>query len=212
MTSKQIASQSFVAIATTMLMTSSVIAQSYGTYGSGNGETPNDLTVNKKVYNPVKKEYTENLSVTDTLYKPGEIIMYEITVTNGSGETMNPVTVKDTLPPHTTFYSGPGVYNKNDNTVTFEEANMIAGAQKTYYLGTKVNAENLPTTTFCVTNTVRVNSPTRPNGDDDTAQACISATNAVATRLPTAGFNTLAMLVPSLAMGAIGMIMTKKNS
>lgn len=203
----------YSAVALLFALSSPIYAQSYGSYGTGNGTEPNDLTINKTVYNPLTKSYVENLSITDATFSSGDVISYKLEITNGSGETMNPVTVVDTLPAHTTYYGGDGVYDSNSKTVKITYDNVIAGDKRTAVVAVKVNAiDTLPKTAFCVTNTVKVTSPTRHNGDDDSAQACIRTDILGASRLPTAGFNDLAMVLPFASLGMIGLYLTRKNA
>lgn len=189
-------------------------AQSYGTYGcTGDCTTPNDLTVNKQVYNPITKVYVENLGPTDTTFAAGETVEFKLKVTNGSGETMD-VTLEDTLPPHMIWLGGDGNYDANTNKVTVKLGQMTAGSTIEVKVLAKVkDIKDLPAgkSVFCEINTAKVTSPARPAGDDDTAQACIATDILAAKTLPTAGFNDIAMVVPFAATALAGLTLIRKR-
>jgi len=187
-------------------------ADSYGNYGGG--ETPTDLVINKEVKNPISNVYVENLGSTDPTFSPDATVSFRLIIKNGSGETMNPVTVIDQLPSYLSFVSAsvPSSYDKNLNKVTFTLANMIAGESRTIDLTVKVaprSAFQPNRSLFCVTNYSKVTSPARPNGDDDTAELCLATAPG---NLPVAGVNDIFAILPFLTMGGIGLALLKKNT
>lgn len=216
MNTKHIATNLFVSsiiVAALAFTAQPANASGYGSYGcTGDCTTPNDLTINKQVYDPIKKVYVENLGPTDANFTAGTEVQYKLKVTNGSGETMN-VTVEDTLPQYMSWIGGDGTYNKGSNKVTMKIDNMIAGTSTELVVLAKVaDAKDLPAKSeFCVTNTAKATSPARPNGDDDTAQACIATNVLGVTRLPTAGFTDMAMLVPFAITGIAGLALIKRK-
>lgn len=170
--------------------------------------TPNDLTINKEFKNPVSNVFVENLSATDATYSPGSEVLFKLTIKNGSGETFNPVTVRDVLPEHFDFVSGPGTYNKDNRTLTFTLENMIAGETRVVEVLTKVQTTGLPNDLFCVTNQSFVSALNR--NDEDTAQVCVTTKVLGATTLPVAGFDDLMVIVPFLGLGSIGLLLARK--
>lgn len=218
MTTKHIATTLFASLATIAVLALTAQpakAEGYGAYGcTGDCTTPNDLTVNKQVFDPIKKIFVENLGPTNTSFGAGDTVEYKLKVTNGSGETMN-VTVEDSLPQYMTWLGGNGTYDINSNKVTIKIDNMAAGTTAELNVLAKVaGSKDLPAgkNQFCVTNTARVTSPARPTGDDDTAQMCISTDILGVTKLPTAGFNDLAMLLPFAGLGLSGLFLMKKRT
>jgi uncharacterized repeat protein (TIGR01451 family) len=187
------------------------IADSYGSYGGGG--TPTDLTINKVVKNPISNVYVENLGSTDPTFSPGSTVTFRLIIANGSGETMNPVTVTDQLPDYLSFVSAnvPSSTNKGGNSVTFTLDNMIAGETRTIEVSVKVAEKSsfpVNRSMFCVSNYSKVTAPARPNGDDDTAELCITTGPG---NLPVAGANDVVALIPFLSLGGIGIALLKKQ-
>ena len=216
MKTKHIATTLFTSlaiIAVLALPTQLAKATGLGSYGcTGDCTTPNDLTINKQVYDPIKKVYVENLGPTDTTFAAGDLVQYKLKVTNGSGETMS-VTVEDVLPAYMTWLGGDGTYDKASNKVTMKLDYMIAGTSQELTILAKVaDGKDLPAKSeFCVTNTAKAFSSARPNGDDDTSQACIGTNVLGVTRLPAAGFNDLTMLIPFAITGLTGLALIKRR-
>lgn len=181
-------------------------------YGGTTNCIPSDLTINKQVYNPVAKVYVENLTTTDTTFTPGNEVTYRLIVKNGSGETFQ-ANIKDMLPPYMEFVSGPGAYNKDTRVLEFKMENLIAGETRSVDLIAKVvNADKFPTgkQLFCVVNVAEVRALNRL--DSDSAQACLQNGPVTVTKLPVAGFEDYAMLLPFAGVGLAGFAMLKKKS
>lgn len=190
-----------------LLAPSRILAQSCtNQYGAAVACPPVDLTINKMVKHPTSGAFVENIVSTDTPYSPGSEVLYRLIIKNASGETMNPVTVTDQLPGDLTFVAGPGTYatpGKPGGKLTFTLENVIAGETRTVEVLVKVEST---TPTKCdIVNAVKVTSPARPNGDDDTVSICVSK---VAPTLPVAGFDDLLLILPFVgtALGGLGML------
>lgn len=178
-------------------------------YGGTTTCQPSDLTVNKQVKNPSTSVFVENLTTTDPTFAPGTELMYRLIIKNSSGETFNPVTVKDTLPAYLEFVSGPGTYNKDSKVLEFKLENLIAGQSRTVEILAKVaGADQFPEgkSLFCVVNLAEVSALNR--FDSDSAQACIQNGEKVTT-LPVAGYNDLMVLLPFLGVGLGGVALLK---
>lgn len=191
----------------------SAMAQTCTTqYGGTTTCAPTDLTVNKQVKNPVTNFFVENLSTTDPAFSPGNEVLFKLTIKNASGETFNPVTVKDTFPSYLTFVAGPGTYDKPSNTLTFQLKNVIAGETRAIELLAKVSDKSaFPAgkSFFCVTNLANVSALNRK--DSDTAQLCIQTQIMGATTLPVAGFDDLLLLLPFAGVGLGGLALLRKK-
>lgn len=179
-------------------------ADSYGSYGGGG--VPTDLTINKVVKNPISNVYVENLGSTDPTFSPGATVSFHLVIKNGSGETMDPVTVIDNLPSYLTFISSnvPATYDKGANSVTFTLSNMIAGESRTIEMTVQVAPKSAfpqDRSLFCVSNYSKVTAPARPNGDEDTAELCLATGPG---KLPVAGVNDFIALIPFVTLGGIG--------
>ena len=93
----------------------------------GGGQTcvaQGQLLINKKVARPNTDEFVENLEQTDPRFSPEQFIKFQIILTNTGNAVVQKVTVKDVFPASVTSFSGAGTYNANNNTLSFEEANM----------------------------------------------------------------------------------------
>lgn len=185
-------------------------------YGSTTTCVPTDLTINKEVAKPVvnekgvsvSSEFVENLGTGDYLFKPGNEVLYRLTIKNASGETFNPVTVHDVLPSYLTFVAGPGTYDKDTRTLTFELANMIAGETRQVEILAKVLDYSNDKSVFCVEN--KADAAAAGRYDEDTAQICLG-TNVLGSTLPVAGFNDIALMLPALGVALGGIALLRKN-
>ena len=181
-------------------------------YGGETTCQPSDLTVNKQVRNGNTNVFVENLSASDPTFSPGSDVLYRHIIKNSSGETFNPVNVKDVFPRYLTFVSGPGTYDKNTNTLTFSLENLIAGETRTVDLMARVvNTDYFNGKSFvCVTNYAEVKALNR--ADSDTAQICLQNNVLGVTTLPVAGYNDLILLLPFAGLGIAGFALLKKKS
>jgi uncharacterized repeat protein (TIGR01451 family) len=184
-------------------------------YGGNQTCKPSDLTINKQVKNASTSAYVDNLTTSDPTFAPGSEIDYRLIIKNSSGETFNPVNVKDTLPPYVvSFISGqPGTFNfdTTNHVLTFQLANLIAGETRTFDLRFRIaDASQFPAgkSLFCVTNVAEVHALNR--GDSDSAQACLqNGTFTGVTTLPVAGFNDFALLLPFAGVALSGFALLK---
>jgi len=179
-------------------------------YGGTETCRPSDLLINKQVQNPINGNFVENLSSGDSTFSPGSEVLFQLTIKNVSGETFNPVNVKDVLPSYLTFVSGPGTFDQASRTLTFSLENLIAGETRNVQILTKV----LPTTVsfVCVNNYADVRAEAVGRFNSDTAQFCIQTNVLGATTLPVAGFNDYLLLLPFAGVGATGIALLKKRS
>ena len=182
-------------------------------YGGETTCNPSDLTINKQVRNTNTNSFVENLSATDFTFAAGSDVLYRLTIKNTSGETFNPVYVKDVLPSFLTFVAGPGTYNADTNTLTLELKEVIAGETRTVEILARVkNLDSFNGKSFvCVNNYAEVKALNR--FDSDTAQVCLGTSNVLgATTLPVAGFNDYIALLPFAGVGLAGFALLKKKS
>ena len=204
-----------IVLLSSAIFAGNVSACSYGSYGD-NCSTPVDLTINKEVKNPITNGFVENLGSTDPTFSPGSIVTFRLAVKNSSGETFNPVEVVDQLPDYLTYVSSSvaGTYDTGKRRLVMKLENLIAGETRTIEVTAKVAERSAFASDrdfFCVSNYTKVTAPARPNGDDDTAELCITTRVGGATNLPVAGFNDFATILPFLSLGGIGLILLKKS-
>jgi len=178
-------------------------------YGGTETCRPTDLLINKQVRS-LNGDIVENLGF-DQPFAPGADILFQLTIKNASGQTFDPVTVKDVLPSYLTFVSGPGTYDSANRTLTFTLNNLIAGETRTV----QVMANILPTTvsSVCVTNYAEARADNVGRSDSDTAQFCIKTPNVLGvTTLPVAGYNDLLLLLPFAGAGLTGIALLRRKS
>lgn len=186
-------------------------------YGGEQTCKPSDLTINKEVRNPSTLNFVENLSSTDPTFAPGSDVLYRLIIKNSSGETFNPVTVRDVLPSFLTFVSGPGSYDSGSNTLIFSLDNLIAGETRSVDIMARVkNISDFNGKSFvCVNNYAEVKALNLPaqagRFDSDTAQICLSNNVLGATTLPVAGFNDYLFLLPFAGVGLTGIALLLKK-
>jgi uncharacterized repeat protein (TIGR01451 family) len=197
-------------IAGLLMIAPTVSAQTCTTqYGGSTTCTSNTITINKKVLNPITNTYVENMSSTDTAFTAGASeVLYSITVTNNSSQTISQVKVTDTLPDPLSFESGPGTYS--GKTLTYMIDSIRSGQSRTDYVLTRVNASQ--TAFFCVRNTATVSLTEKANVDTDQAQICVTTSAGGITALPVAGFNDLMLMIPFAVTGLAGLGLLNKKS
>jgi hypothetical protein len=88
---------------------------------------------------------------------------------------------------------------------------MIAGESRTIELTVQVAPKSsfpVNRSIFCVSNYTKVTSPARPNGDEDTAELCLTTGPG---NLPVAGVNDVVAMIPFLSLGGIGLALLKRK-
>ncbi len=179
-------------------------------YGGTTTCVPSDLTINKQVKHPTSGVFVENLGVSDTPFGVGSDVLFRLTIRNGSGETFNPVTVKDVLPEHLTFVAGPGVYDSKTRTLTYTLTNLIAGETRVQEILAKVvSALPQDKSLICEQNLAEVSALNRK--DDDTSQVCMASKVMGTTTLPVAGFDDLLLILPFIGTALGGFAMLRKG-
>jgi uncharacterized repeat protein (TIGR01451 family) len=166
--------------------------------------------------NPITNGFVENLGSTDPTFSPGSIVTFRLAVKNTSGETFSPVEVVDQFPDYLTYVgsSVPGNYDAGKRRLVIKLENLIAGETRDIEITAKVanrSAFASDRDFFCVSNYSSVTAPARPEGDNDTAEICITTRVGGATNLPVAGFNDFATILPFLSLGGIGLVLLKKK-
>jgi uncharacterized repeat protein (TIGR01451 family) len=177
---------------------------------------PANLTVNKYVKNPITNVFVENLGSTDPTFSPGSTVTFKLSIKNGSGETFSPVEVIDQFPDYMTYVSSSvqGSYDAGKRRLVIKLENLIAGESRNIEVTAKVadrSAFASDRDFFCVSNFTSVTAPARPDGDNDTAEFCITTRVGGATNLPVAGFNDFITLIPFVSLGGIGLVLLKKT-
>jgi len=194
-------------------------------YGGGQTcVTTTNISINKTVMNPQTGAMVDNLGINDPLYKPGFIATFQIAVTNTSGSNISRISVKDIFPQYVTFSSGPGSFDNNSQTLTFEVDNLASNETRTFtILGRIVNISLLPINqggVVCVINqATATNIDNSSQTSQDNAQLCIEKSvtssfpnfsNTTLKTTPSTGAESLTLL--SLVPTSIAGLLLRKKS
>lgn len=176
-------------------------------YGATVDCPANRIVINKKVRYPTNAYlFVENLTGNDAAYSPGDVVEYDVAVTNTSNVNFATVTAIDVFPSQVTFVGGPGRYNQAENKLTYELSDLKAGTTVHNRLLVKVkDASVFPSDITCdVTNTATATGP-GGQSDQDKASLCVQTKVLGATTLPVAGFEDNLVALPFAALGVVGM-------
>lgn len=187
-------------------------------YGGGQTcITTGNITINKLVQNPSTDVFVDNLNINDPRYAPSQNVTFQIKVLSNDADVTR-ITVKDVLPQHVTFVSGPGNYDANTNTLTFDINNPAKGKEQVFNVVGKIDdASKLPGGITCTVNQVSAESQNGQRASDN-AQFCIEvvtkgglpvATPPAITTTPPTGpeLIPLAALIPG---GLAGVVLRRK--
>jgi len=168
------------------------VSAQYGQYG---GETPSySILVDKMVGKPgtsndaTSYQYVDNLSVSDSRFKPDQLVFFKIKIKNTSTKKLVGMEVKDVVPSYLVPVEGPGSYNTTTREIVWNAGDFEVDEEKVFYIKMKVLPQtSLPADKglFCVTNFVKATSANAY--DDDTAQLCIEKQVVGAKKVPQAG-------------------------
>lgn len=190
-------------------------------YGGGEScVSTGDITVDGKVLNPSTNKLVDNLSVNDARYKPGFIVTFQVAITNNRKTVIEKANIQDIFPQFVSFSSGPGSFDTNTKTLTFDVDNLMPSETKTFnILGRIAYADQLSFSqkVICLANQVIAIVPDPAAGQDNN-QFCIEKTKegfpvfspALITTTPATGTESLALfaLIPT---GIAGWFLRKKS-
>lgn len=128
------------------------------------------LQINKQVCDPDKGKcevgtsdlanfFVDNLGLNQHRFNTGEHVLFRLTVKNVGDETINRVTVTDSLPSQLSLVEG---------NLSQEITNLSAGQSQDIYVRAKVNSNDK---VACVVNTAKAVSGDM--SDQDTSQVCL---------------------------------------
>ncbi|OGG27234.1 hypothetical protein A2960_00235 [Candidatus Gottesmanbacteria bacterium RIFCSPLOWO2_01_FULL_39_12b] len=140
------------AVVLTLVTNISYVSASGGcvpVYGGGvQCPRPGQVLIDKTVRNPSTGVYVDNLGPNDPRYRPEWIITFNIVVKNPGDETLDTVTVADTLPQYMDYMSltgATGNYNSTTRTLTWTVSNLTGGSSQLFQLrGRIVHPSLLP--------------------------------------------------------------------
>lgn len=147
----------------------------------GGGQTcvnVGNINVRKLVSHPQTGTFVENLGINDPKFTPNQNVTFQIVVTNSTGSTINKVVIRDIYPQFVNFVSGPGNFDQNTKTLTFEAINLLPNESRSFTLQGRIVAQNqLSQDVTCVVNQVTATADNMQAQDN--AQLCIEKPRAV---------------------------------
>ena len=178
-------------------------------YGGGttcNGPAP--VSINKTVRDPKTGSLVDNLGVSDTHFRVGEFVQFNLAVKNNGSDTLSTVTVTDTLPLNLEFISGPGNFNANNRQVTFTLNQLNPDETRNFTILTKVQ-NTIPGGVTCEVNNSLVVGPNGQSNQDN-AGFCLESTVPGPVTTPKAGPEEI-MYVGFGAMSLLGVYLKRKG-
>jgi len=146
-------------------------------YGGGQTSvTKGFISIDKKVASPESQNsWVDNLNINDPKYTAESIINFQINLTNTGDAEIKQINVKDVFPQFVNFSSGPGSYDPNTKTLSFQANNLKPKEIRIFIVVGKVaSANQLPITngTICMANQVTA-SATDSDMSQDIALFCV---------------------------------------
>lgn len=187
-------------------------------YGGGVIVSRGEMLLDKKVKNPATGEFVDHLGPTDPKYKAQSIVTFQIVLRNAGEQTIDTISVVDTLPKYLDFMSGPGSYDKEENTLTFTVENLAGGTSQTFEVkGRVVHPALLPEDKNIICPTSDERQPVnvvntfidKGQEDHDESQYCIERELEVP-QIPQAGPEVTTFLGLGISLVA-GVTLRKKN-
>lgn len=147
-------------------------------YGGGQTcVTVGNVQINKTILNPGTNKMVDSLSISDPRFQPGFIVTFQITLTNIGSSNIARIRVSDIFPQYVSFSSGPGNFDGNTRTLTFDVLNLNPQETRVFtIIGRIVDTSSLPTNqqVICVVNqAIATNLDGVSQGSQDNSQLCI---------------------------------------
>ncbi len=172
-------------------------------YGGGQTcVTSTNILINKTVQNPSNGQLVDNLSVNDPRFSANQNVSFQLIVTNTGSSSIDKTTVKDIFPQFVSYVAGPGNFDINSKTLTFEVNNLAVGESRTFTVTGKVSADKelvMGTGVSCVVNQSSAQIISNGQMSQDNSQFCIQ--KGAAPVIPTKGKGGLPVLpAPQMAI------------
>lgn len=166
----------------------------------GGGETciqVGQIQINKKVFDPSNQQFIDNLGINDVKFSPDQTITFQLVITNTGDVKLSKVTVKDIFPQFVGFISGPGSFDNNTKTLTFDINDLNSKESRNFKVVGKVapaNQINIDSGSICVVNQSTATSNNQTSQDN--SQFCIEK-KALTPTIPPTTKGGLPVLPPS---------------
>lgn len=144
------------------------------TGGYGQNECFTNIVVDKTVQNPKSLKYVNDLGVNDDKFNPGQMIKFQIKISNTGNITLKNIEVKDTLPPYLELIKGFGNYDTNTREMTANISKLDPDETKTFNIEAKVlDAKKLPADQSITCTLNQVTARSEGDMDEDNSRFCI---------------------------------------
>ena len=146
-------------------------------YGGGQTcVTTGNFVIDKKILNTQTNAFVDNLGVNDMKFEPGNIVNFQISVTN-NGTTSQTIDVKDIFPQYLNFETGPGSFDPNTKNLTFTANNLKPDETRTFKVNGRIvdsNQISISQGFVCVVNQATATNPKDTSQtSQDNSQFCI---------------------------------------
>lgn len=138
----------FITSALGALLFFSVVSQAeaagqYGCATQYGGDCPTqEIKLTKSVKNPKTGTFVPALQNTDNKFTPGQAVTFRIVVKNLGSDPISKITVKDIFPDFVSFTSGPGKFDNNTKTLTFDITSLDTNEEWEAIVKGKIAGEN----------------------------------------------------------------------
>ncbi|MEX2007716.1 MAG: hypothetical protein WD992_03005 [Candidatus Levyibacteriota bacterium] len=197
-------------------------------YGGGQScVTSANIAINKKIQNPANSQFVDNLGTNDTKFTVDQNVAFQLIVTNTGSNTIDRVVVKDVFPQFVSFVAGPGNFDANSKTLTFEVNSLATGESRTFTVTGKVAADSALIQNggiVCVVNQSSAQIVSTSQMSQDNSQFCIQKGVPMKTKgglpvLPAPQMKTTPPTGPEMVVlpllggsGILGYFLRKKSS
>jgi len=194
----------------------------YGQYGQYGGKAPSySILIDKMVGKPSQEKggsqtvtYVDNLSPSDPRFSPNQQVWFKVKVKNTSTQNLTAIQVTDYVPSYLMPIEGPGKWNPDNRTISWNAGDFGVDEEKVYYIKMQVFDQSLLPADkglFCVVNKVEAKKDNVAY-DDDTAQLCIEKQVIGAKTVPQAGPEMgLIILGLNVLTAGLGLAIRKKT-
>lgn len=112
--------------------------------GGKNCQQSDSIKINKTIQNPQNLKFVDNLGPESNIkFTPGQIVTFQINVTNTSSAPVKNITIKDKLPPYISCALEEAKQcDKTTKIITARISNLNANETKTITLKGKIDAED----------------------------------------------------------------------
>ena len=129
----------FVLAAASILALSLLSPTGVGAQYYSQGDSKKIVTVDKKIRLPKEDALLDNVPNSKYVFVDGDIIEFEIVVTNSGNEDLTEVKLSDVMPAYLSLIFNPGSFDKNSNTVNWSLDKFLAGESRKYIIRAKIS-------------------------------------------------------------------------